>query len=264
MRFSEKGFLVVGGGTGMGNATVKQLVKEGANVVAFDIREDALEELKEELKGEKGRLHTYTGNVNNKEDREHLINFVKDKLSVLDGLIYTAGVLDNMTPAHDVDDDLWDYVMNVNVNSVFRTIREAIPLLVDHDGVSANIIIVGSVGGIYGSTAGAAYVTSKHAVLGLARNIAWTYRDRNVRVNVVNPGAVSTSILENSALKWEDRDLVHSEGINLFTLKGAVSLGEGISGEAEDIANAICFLVSDDARFINGAQLTVDGGWTSF
>ncbi|MDR1531986.1 MAG: SDR family oxidoreductase [Clostridiales bacterium] len=268
MKFKDNVVLVVGSATGMGNATVKQLLREGAHVIAFDVREDALEELAEEVREDPaqycGSLETYPGDVNDTEKRRGVAQMIRGKYGRLDTLAYIAGTLDNMTPAHDLDDELWDYVMDVNVNSAFRMVRETLPLLTDHEGRAANIVVVGSVGGIYGSTAGAAYITSKHAVLGLAKNLAWTYRSRNLRVNVVNPGAVMTSILENSMIKWPDRDLVHPEGAEPYTVKGAVSLGEGVMGEPEDIAQAVCFLISGDAKFINGAELTVDGGWTSF
>lgn len=267
MRFKDNVVLVVGSATGMGNATVKQLLAEGARVIAFDVREDALKELAEEIKEApytNGSFEDYVGDVTDAEKRSGVIDLIRKKYGRLDTLAYIAGTLDNMTPVHDLDDELWDYVMDVNVNCTFRMVREAIPLLLDHAGKAANIVVVGSVGGIFGSTAGAAYVTSKHAVLGLVKNLAWTYRERNVRVNAVNPGAIMSSILENSMLKWPDRDLVHEEGADLYTVKGAVSLGEGIMGEPEDIANAVCFLLSDEARFISGAELTVDGGWTSF
>lgn len=267
MRFKDNVALVVGSATGMGNATVKQLLQEGAHVIAFDVREDALEELAEEVQEEQychGSFEPYVGDVNDAQKRSGVIQMIRQEYGKLDTLAYIAGTLDSMTPVHDLDDALWDYVMDVNVNSVFRMVREALPLLVDHEGRAANIVVVGSVGGLFGSTAGAAYITSKHAVLGLVKNLAWTYKDRNVRVNAVNPGAISTSILENSMLKWPDRDLMHSEGAVLYTVKGAVSLGNGIMGEAEDIAQAVCFLISDEARFICGSELTVDGGWTSF
>lgn len=264
MRFEEDVILVVGSATGMGNAAVRQLIREGAHVIAFDVREDALAELEAEVRGGPGTFEPYVGDVNDPARRRGVIQMIREKYGKLDTLAYIAGALDCMTPVHDLDDELWDYVMDVNVNSVFRMAREALPLLLDHAGKAANIIVVGSVGGLFGSTAGAAYITSKHAVLGLVKNLAWTYKDRNLRVNAVNPGAISTSILENSMLKWPDRDLVHSEGGQLYTVKGAVSLGGDVLGEAEDIAQAVCFLISEEARFICGAELTVDGGWTSF
>jgi NAD(P)-dependent dehydrogenase (short-subunit alcohol dehydrogenase family) len=264
MKFEGNIALVVGSATGMGRATVIKLVKEGAHVIAFDLLGDTLAELKEELKEEAGSFEPFVGDVNEAEKRHGVIAFIQEKYGKLDTLAYIAGALDLMTPVHEMDDALWDYVMDVNVNSTFRMVREALPLLKDHEGKAANIVIVGSVGGIYHSTAGAAYIASKHAVLGLMKHLAWSYKDHNIRVNAVNPGAVATSILNNATLKWPERDVMHPEGIDMFLLKGANVLGEGILGEPEDIAEAICFLISDEARFICGAELTVDGGWTTF
>ena len=123
----------------------------------------------------------------------------------------------------------------------------------------------GSVGGIYGSTAGAAYIASKHAVEGLARNLAYTYRQDNVRVNVVNPGTHITGITMNAMEKWPEReDLIDPDGLPLYVLGGSNSINKCEMGEPEDVSNAICFLISEEAWYISGAQLTVDGGWTTF
>lgn len=265
MKFTENVALVVGSATGMGRATVTKLVKEGAYVIAFDLLGDTLNELKEELKNEPGTFEPYVGDINDAEKRKGVIAFIKEKYGTLDTLAYIAGVTDAMTPVHDLDDALWDYVMDVNVNSIFRIVREALPLLMDHKGRAANIIIIGSVGGIYGSTSGTAYITSKHAVLGFMKNLAWSYRENNIRVNAINPGVIATSITKNAAHKWPDREVVHLDGVDMFGLKGANTLlGKGMIGDPEDIAEVICFLISDEAKFICGAELTVDGGWTSF
>jgi len=256
--------LVVGSATGMGRATVIKLVKEGAHVIAFDLLGDKLNELKEELKDASGTFEPFVGDVNNAEKRRGVVTFIEEKYGKLDTLAYIAGVLDFMIPVHDLDDALWDYVMDVNVNSTFRMVREAPPLLKDHEGKAANIVIVASVGGVFNSTAGAAYITSKHAVLGLIKHLAWSYKANNIRVNAVNPGAIATSIMENARLKWPDRAPMHPDGLDMFYRKGANTLSEGLIGTPEDIADAICFLISDEAKFISGADLTVDGGWTSF
>lgn len=264
MRFKGKVILVVGSASGMGRATVIKLVKEGAHVIAFDLLDDELELLKQELENEKGTIGPFVGDITDPNKRSAVVALIKEKYGKLDTLAYVAGALDLMTPVHLLDDELWDYVMDVNVNSAFKMIREALPLLMDHADQAANIVIVGSVGGFLGSTAGAAYITSKHAVLGLMKNLAYSLKDHNIRVNAVNPGGIATPILSNAAEKWPDREPLHAEGMDMYLTKGANKLGEGILGEPEDIADAICFLISDDAKFICGAELTVDGGWTSF
>ena len=266
-----KVILVVGGACGMGAATVCELYRQGAKLVVLDLNEEAWEELVEDegLTDGPGTIDFVGGDVCDASVRQRAIDIVREKYGTLDSLLYIAGVLDLMCPAHKTDDELWDYVMDVNVNSCFRMCRDCLPLLWDHEGLPANIVIVGSVGGQVGSSAGAAYITSKHAVLGLARNLAHTYRFRNVRTNVVNPGACVTDILGNAMEKWPDRDIMDLEGNEIYNVRGAVALGvdwegKNITGFPEDIANAILYLISDEAHYVNGAQLNVDGGWTSF
>jgi NAD(P)-dependent dehydrogenase (short-subunit alcohol dehydrogenase family) len=257
--------LVIGSATGMGRETVVKLVKEGGTVIAFDILGDKLKELKAELVGQSGSLELFVGDITDKSKIKGVIAQIKEEHSTLDNLVYVAGAMDLMTPAHAVDDELWDYVMDVNVNSVFRTVREALPLLVDHEGRAANIVIVGSLGGIVGSSSGTTYITSKHAVLGLMRNLAWTYKENNVHTNAVNPGSFRTPIMDNQTLRWPERPHLHPEGIPHYYKNGANVLNGGaMTGEPVEIANAISFLLSDEAGFINGAELTVDGGWGSF
>ena len=267
----DRVILVVGGACGMGAETVCRLYREGAKLVVLDLNEEAWEEFveDEELTDGPGTIDFVGGDVCDASVRQAAIDIVKEKYGTLDALLYIAGVLDLMCPAHKTDDELYDYVMDVNVNSCFRMCRDCLPLLWDHEGLPANICIVGSVGGQVGSSAGAAYITSKHAVLGLARNLAHTYRFRNVRTNVVSPGACATDILSNAMEKWPDRDPMDAEGNALYVERGAVSLGvdydgNNITGFPEDIANAILYLISDEAHYVNGAQLNVDGGWTSF
>jgi NAD(P)-dependent dehydrogenase (short-subunit alcohol dehydrogenase family) len=263
MKFEGNVALVIGSATGMGRATVTKLVNEGAHVIAFDLLEE-VKELENELRGVLGTVVAYRGDITDVDKRKGVIEYIKGTYGKLDTLAYIAGTIDMMTPVNDMDDELWDYVMDVNVNAAFKVIRDALPLLENHEGTAANIIIVGSVGGIFGSTAGPAYITSKHAVLGLMKNLAWSFREKNIRVNAVNPGMIATSITKNALLKWPDRESIHPAGMDLYVMEGATTLGTGEMGKAEDIAEAICFLISDKAKYICGAELTVDGGWTTF
>ena len=265
MRFQDDVILVVGSGTGMGHATAVQLVNEGAHVIGYDLLDEEQDEVLEDAeKDAPGTYDKFVADINDAEKRAEVVKFIQEKYGKLDTLCYVAGAYDFQTPLHATDDELWDYVMDVNVNSVFRMVREALPLLKDHEGKAANILIVGSVGGLYGSTAGAAYIASKHAVNGLARNIAYTYRENNIRVNVVNPGSHITGITANAMEKWPDRDLIHPDGMDPYIKKGSNSINYCQLGEPEDVAAAICFLISEEAWYISGAQLTVDGGWTTF
>lgn len=265
MRFKDDTILVVGTGTGMGHETAIQLVNEGAHVYGYDLLDEEQDEILDEVAPDATGTYTkFVADINDAEKRSEIVEKIKSEHGTLDALVYVAGVYDFQTPAHNTDDELWDYVMDVNVNSVFRMVRECLPLLRNHEGKAANILIVSSVGGIYGSTAGAAYITSKHAVNGLARNLAYTYRADNIRVNVVNPGTHITGITMNASEKWPDRELIDPDGLPLYVLGGSNSINKCEMGEPEDIANAILFLISEQAWYICGAELTVDGGWTTF
>jgi NAD(P)-dependent dehydrogenase (short-subunit alcohol dehydrogenase family) len=243
MRFKNNVALVVGSATGMGRETVIKLVNEGANVVAFDLLGDTLEELKAELAGGPGTFEPYVGDINKIEKQKGVVAYIKERYGRLDTLAYVAGALDLMTPVHAVDDELWDYIMDVNVNSVFRIVREALPLMLDHEGRAANIVVVASVGGLVGSSSGAAYITSKHAVLGLVKNLAWTYKGNNIRVNAVNPGSFATAIMDNAMKKWPGRSPLHPDGVPKFYKGGVNTLNGGtLIGHPVEIANAICFL----------------------
>lgn len=273
MKQQDKVVVVVGSASGMGAATVKMLLAEGAKVIAFDNNEENMEELQKEIADElpdaPGSLEVVFGDVTDKAARAELLARVAEEHGAIDSLLYIVGALDLTCPPHKTDDELWDYVMDVNVNCAFKLIRDALPLLLDHEGPAANVVIVGSVGSFLGSSSGPAYIASKHAVTGLAKNLAFSYRLRNLRVNVVNPGAIMTGILENAMEKWPDRDVMDPEGCELYNAHGAVALGvdaEGnaMMGDAEDIARAIMFCIDDANKYLSGAEITVDGGWTPF
>ena len=265
MRFLNDVVLVIGTGTGMGHATAIQLMREGAHVIGYDLLDEEQDEIPEEAGDVPGTYEKFVADITDAAKRKEVVELIRQKYGKLDSLVYVAGVYDFQTPAHNTEDDLWDYVMDVNCSSVFRMVREALPMLRGHEGKSSNIIIVGSVGGIFGATAGAAYIASKHAVLGLAKNLAYTYRAENIRVNVVNPGTHVTGITMNAQEKWgEDRDLIDPDGLGLYVLKGSNSINECEPGEPEGVSEAICFLMSEAASYICGAELTVDGGWTTF
>jgi NAD(P)-dependent dehydrogenase (short-subunit alcohol dehydrogenase family) len=263
MRFKDNIALIVGSATGMGRSTVIKLVKEGATVIAFDLLGDKLDELKAELVNEPGTMEPFVGDITDADKRVGVIKYIEEKYGRIDTLAYVAGTLDFLAPAHAISDELWDYVMDVNVSATFRTVRDALPLMKDHEGRAANIVIVSSVGGVVASSSGTAYITSKHAVLGLMKNLAYAYRTNNIRVNAVNPGSFATSIMENTVLKWPGRSPVDPEGVPLFykgglnTMRGSIPIGDPAY-----IADAICFLISDEAQYINGIELTVDGGWS--
>jgi NAD(P)-dependent dehydrogenase (short-subunit alcohol dehydrogenase family) len=265
-RFENKVALVVGAGAGMGEATALQFLKEGAKVVALDIYEDRLQRLTQKAKEIGKSPDTYLGDISDPKVSEDVIAHISRKYGALDILAHVAGIMDLMLSPDALTEEVWDRVMNINVKSVWRMAKAAMPLMKNREP-AASIVIVSSLGAYVGSSAATAYITSKHAVEGLMKNLAFSYRDNKVRINSVAPGAFKTEIMETSKRLFPNYGYPHGmapEGIDLYMKHGINALNpQGNVGVPQDIADAITFLCSAQARFINGSSLIVDGGWYS-
>ncbi len=257
----------MGAGAGMGEATTLQFAREGAKVIALDMFQDRLDRLSVKADGLAGSVDTYLGDICDPKTVNGVVDYVKTKYGTLDILAYVAGILDFMCPPEEVDDELWDRVMDVNVKSVWRIVKTAIPLMKNHKNNEASITIVSSLGGYVGSSAGTAYITSKHAVEGLMKNLAFTYKGDNVRVNCVAPGAFNTEIMETATRIFPNRNYEHGfcpKGLSIYHQQGIGTINPRTNvGIPQYIADAICFLSSKEAKFITGSSLIVDGGWYS-
>ncbi|QSX07672.1 SDR family oxidoreductase [Alkalibacter rhizosphaerae] len=267
-RFIDKIVLVIGAGAGMGKATAMSFLAEGAQVIGLDMFEDRLEALVDETKDLGGTLDTYVGDITDMKTIDGVVDFIQKKYGTLDILAHVAGIMDFMLPPDMLTDDIWDRVMDVNVKAQWRMAKAAMPLMKNHEGNGACVTIVSSLGGYVGSSSGSAYITSKHGVEGLMKNLSFSYRDNKVRFNCVAPGAIATEIMETTLRifpeyeeKWESG--MCSEGMEFYLLNGIGLVRPVELGEAQDVADAILFLSSDQAKFINGASLVVDGGWYS-
>lgn len=266
-RFNNKIVLVVGAGAGMGEATALQFLKEGAKVIALDMYEDRLARLEGKANGLKGSIETYLGDVTDVKTVDGVVEVITRKYGTLDCLAHVAGIMDFMIPPDMLTDEMWDRVMDINVKSVWRMVKTAMPLLKNHEGDASSVAIVSSLGGYVGSSSGTAYIASKHAVEGLMKNLAFSYRDNNVRINCVAPGAISTEITSTSTRMFPELGYdvgLCPEGMEIY-LENGIGLvrPDEAYGEAQDIADAITFLCSQQAKFINGSSLIVDGGWYS-
>lgn len=259
MKLEGRVALVTGAGNGMGRATVKMMLAEGASVVGMDIFEDDLQSLQEEVKELPGKLEIYAGDLRNSEAIKGMVAFTVDKFKKIDILACIAGVVDDMAPIEYASDEVWEDTININVTSVFKTIREAIPHMKDHEQ-TANIVTVSSVGGLCGTSSGVSYIASKHAVQGMMKNVAFAYMANNIRCNNVAPGAMATNIMASAERLFPERDVV-SEECGVYYQRGLLTQLLEL-GTSEDIANAIMFLVSDEAKYINGTTLVVDNGWS--
>lgn len=252
MKLKNKVAVVTGAGAGMGRAIALLYAKEGAKVVATDINEESIKTVTEEIIKAGGEATPLVANVAKEEDVQNMIDIAVEKYGTLDILVNNAGIMDNFTPAKEVTDELWEKIIAVNTTGTMRAIRKALPIFLEKK--SGVIINNASVGGLYGSRAGAAYTASKHAVIGLTKNVGFQYAMEGIRCNAIAPGGVNTEIgttIDNP---------------NKFGMDRAMSGAQNNprSGESEEIATIALFLGSDDSSFVNGQVITADGGWTAY
>ncbi|MGZ7166747.1 MAG: glucose 1-dehydrogenase [Halobacteriota archaeon] len=251
-RLENKVALVTGASSGMGYEIAKLFGKEGASVVVIARRKEKLADLIAQIEADGGKGIAVAGDVTSEEDVQNAVKTAVQEFGKLNIVINNAGILDKMKPVTELDDDLWNAVMNVNLMGPMRFFRAAIP---EMEKIGGGVFVtVASLGGLHAGIAGSAYIASKHGVLGLAKNVAYMYANKNIRSNVIAPGAVNTEmgtdVTGNSAMGMERCQ------VGMATMPRM--------GEPEEIARLALFLASDEASLINGAVVTADAGWGAY
>lgn len=246
--------VVTGAGSGIGHAIALGFANEGSLVMAADINKKRLRLLENEIHKHGGTVRTVVADMASEEDIIAMIELAVDTFGTVDILVNNAGIMDDFSPVGDVPNDMWEKVMKVNLDGPFKAMRMVMPIfLAKGNGV---IINIASIGGLTAGKAGAAYTTSKYALIGLTKNTGYLYSKSGIRCNAIAPGAVSTNITETI-----DFSKV-TPLVNERIMKG-MDLNPR-TGEPAEIASAAIFLASDDASFVNGSVMTVDGGWTAY
>lgn len=240
--FKEKVAVVTGGASGIGLATTKKLLSEGANVVILDLKMD------EEIINSLGETALYLKcDVSNEENVKNCIEEIIKKFDHIDYLVANAGIGGSASKPHEVSMDEWNKVISVNQTGIFLLNKYVInEMLKNGKGAVVN---TSSMYGLVGSTTSFAYSASKGAINQMTRSLALTYARENIRVNAIAPGYVDTPIL--SMVPDNIKEAMGTE----FPI--------GRLGKDTEIANLICYLLSDDASFITGAIIPIDGGFTA-
>lgn len=247
-RHSGRVAIVTGAGSGIGRAAVVRLGREGARVIGCDIIEAALAETKTALEQAGLSAELVTADVTKQRDIDRVVAAAGSRIDILANV---AGIMDHFLPLGDVDDETWDRVMAVNVTGVMRLSRAVLPLMLEAGGGA--IVTVASEASLGAGAAGVAYTTSKHAVIGLVRSIAYFYGPKGIRSNAVLPGPVETNIGTTAApmVPWA----MERAQLSMATMPAAA--------QPDEIAAAISWLASDEASNVNGAMLAADGGWSA-
>ncbi len=248
MQFMNKSVLVTGGAAGIGRATAMRFAAAGAKVAVADIAADGAQQTAEMINEQGGQAIAMQVDVT---QAEQVAQMVASTIEAFDGLdigFNNAGIEGSpFVRILDYDEDEYDRVMNVNVKGVWLCMREQIKHFMQVGGGS--IVNTASVAGLVGGPNGSPYFASKHAVVGLTKAVAMEYCKRNIRVNAVCPAVIRTRMFEDSLAAKPDVEPV---------IVGMHPLGR--LGEADEVASAVLYLASDQASFMTGHAMPVDGG----
>lgn len=253
-RLTGKIAIVTGGAVGIGRACVQRMVEEGATVAIFDVLEDEGRALADSLSAAGHTVAFWSVDVADESAVRTAIDEVAARFGGLHVLVNNAGISGSPTPTHEVSEAEWDRVQSVNVKGVFFGTKHAIPHLRAAGGGS--IINLSSIAGLIGVGNLAPYHASKGAVRLMSKNDAITYAAEGIRVNSVHPAYIWTPMVENH---------LRATAPDLEAAKVAAGAAHpvGHMGEPDDIAWGVVYLASDEAKFVTGTELVIDGGYTA-
>lgn len=236
--------VVTGAASGMGKEMARAFAEEGASVAVVDVDEEGATDVAAELQETAGDAIALYGDVSDRDSVEDVVDRVVEEFGTIDILCNNAGVLDDFTPAGEASDDLWYGILDVNLNGVFLMTRAALPKLQEGDDEGV-VINTASIAGKVAGGGGAAYTTSKHGVIGFTKQLSHDYGPE-IRANAVCPGAVETGMTD--------------EMLEQLEAMSAETPAERYADPTE-VADVVKFLASDEASFVHGTAVNVDGGW---
>lgn len=253
-RFKGKTVIVTGAASGLGHATVLRLAREGANLVLVDLKQDAVDAVLEQIRagGASGEAIAIAADVADKDAVAGYVDAAMQRFGRIDAFLNNAGVegTQNLTEAFGADE--FRRVLSVNLDGAFYGMAKVLPVMRAQG--TGTVVNVASVGGIRGVGNQSGYAASKHGLVGLTRNSAVEYGQYGVSINAIAPGAIMTPMVEHS-LRQMGGDDWEAAGKQFVSVNPMQRFGK-----VEEFAALACFLLSQEAPFINGATITLDGG----
>lgn len=255
MQLAGKVALVTGAGSGIGKAAAKLMAKEGAKVALLGRSEDELNKTLAEIESSGGTAIPVIGDISQPEQMQQANQKVANEWGRLDIVFANAGVNGVWASLEELTPEEWNKTININLTGTFLTVKYAVPYLKKQPGSS--IIITSSVNGtrIFSNTGATAYSCTKAAQVTFTKMVALELAEHGVRVNVICPGAIDTSIDENT----ERRNLEEIKEPVEFP-EGKIPLTDGKPGTSEQVAQLVLFLASDASSHITGTEMWIDGG----
>lgn len=242
---TDKIALVTGAGAGIGRAVARSLAGAGATVVVTGRSEGPLDTLVEEITAAGGSAWAATLDVTDPAAHANVVAAIEQRHGRLDIAVNNAGVTIPATPTAELTDAQWEFVRGVDLDGVFYGVRSQLPAMLRSGGGA--IIAISSIAGKRGLAGMAPYAAAKHAVLGLMETVAWEYGERGIRALSVGPAFIRTGLEDNQPAEVRE------------ALPGLHALGR--LGEPEEVAAAVTWLADDQASFVTGSYIPVDGGY---
>jgi len=250
-KLEGKVIMITGGSTGIGFATARRCVAEGASVLIADINETAAVAAAAELNAAGGKVHFHPTNVTQASAVEAAVAEAVSRFGRLDGAFNNAGIDGGFTNTIKMTEEAFDQTIAVNLKGVWLCMKYQIEQFLAQ-GSGGAIVNTASVAGLVGTRGGIAYCASKHGVVGMTKCAALDFSRKKIRVNAVCPGLIKTPMLEHMA---------EITGVSVEAYANQEPVGR--LGEPREIGDTVAFLLSEDSSFITGVALPVDGGWTA-
>ncbi len=260
MAFDGRLALVTGAGSGIGRGIALALAAKDATVAVLDLDSKSAEETVGLITRAGGRATAFQGDTSKSDDIDRAVSRAIAVFGPLEIMVNNAGVLDGYFNVDELEEDTWRRVIDIDLTGVFLGCKRALQEMLPRG--RGRIVNMASVAGLNGTGGGAAYIAAKHGVVGLTKQMAVVYSARGITINAVCPGPIATNLRRNSQeILGEGVPDMANRGVAVSEEAIRDTVPAGRRGTVDDIASAVCYLASDEAGYITGHTMVVDGGW---
>lgn len=243
MRLQDKVAIITGAASGMGQGEAIRFAKEGAKVVVADLNLEGAQAVAQKIKDMGGQAIAVQVNVMKTEDILNCVKVTEETFGQIDILVNNAGVFDKYAKSLDTTLDQWNFLVNINLTSLFEFCNAVLPSMIERK--SGAIVNIASVAGLVAGKGGAAYTATKHGAIGYTKHLSSEYARYGIKINAICPGTIETPLVKD-VLAGLSKEAVPTRTF----------------GQVEEVADLAVFLASDEAKFMSGAAVTIDGGFT--